>query len=743
MQKLVTSHASALGVPEEYVFLPLLSCVAGAMGRAEVSVSEEWRERCALWCAVVGRRGSKRTATLNRFIGAANQPRHPSLDSPLFTHAAVAELLSDIKDDVHMNTILHEDLSQVLDVLLKDSKVNLSRLKRLYDSTPSTGGTPALNMAGFVVAEDAQTFMETQTVDLLSRFLIACPPDVLYYSKDLKVPMPNNTPSLSEILDVLHVQHSEPRLYSLTGNAKLLFNQYYDRYIETLRDLSADARRYCHVAKAPGQLVRLSCVLCALRQALKYVVYQEDINTGTWNFDIGQEDVEASKIIVDQVLKTKFSLLDARPRVEATDRHSPPPQTPVARPPQPPSAPSENNIPVKRQRMSSESSTGHSPGSQTYEDRNEPVTTVAVSQQMQQLNENGAMYQHQPPYTHTALSYAGQQLNNLLRAAAMQRSQLMAAQAVQAAQQGHHVAPPPPQPSSEPTPRHTVYKKEYEPPTTPQQNNQVPVTWPSPSMTPGNGNGTSGHGGNSSDEQSPTHSSGGNNPNFKHESAVRAFYRNNMDQPLGLFDEDPKKFIEEHGVKLKKLLEFRMDYRISPSTCAQRHLIPPLSRTEMLKFDTQTKYPVQVAKEFLLKVAQLGFGSIETVIHPANKRRSSFFQKYPFDQLAEEPKAILTKLNISESDYMAAFLPNGGRDAVYGFPFSAGGHLPSMVPLPSSQYSMASPGTPNSETSTHSTMAGMSSLAGVGGTNTTMSEHAHLYKAEPLDMHDSDDDSQM
>ena len=716
------------------------------MGRAEVSVSEEWRERCALWCAVVGRRGSKRTATLNRFIGAANQPRRASLDSPLFSHTAVSELLSDIRDDVHLNTILHEDLSQVLEVLLKDSKVNLSRLKRLYDSTPTTGGSPALNMAGFVVAEDAQTFMETQTVDLLSRFLIACPPDVLYYSKDLKVPMPSNTPSLSEILDVLNVQHNEPRLYSLTGNAKLLFNQYYDRYIETLRDLSADARRYCHVAKAPGQLVRLSCVLCALRQALKYVVYQEDINSGTWNFDIGQEDVEASKIIVDQVLKTKFSLLDARPRVEATDRHSPPPQTPVARPPQPPSAPAENNIPVKRQRVSSESSTGHSPGSQNYEERSEPPTSVAVSQQMPQVNENGAMYQHQSSYT--ALSYAGQQLNNLLRAAAMQRSQLMAAQAAVQVQ-GHHVPQPPPQPVPETPARHVAYKKEYETsPTTPQQNNQVTPAWPSPTLPGGNGNGTSGHGGNSSDEQSPTHSGGGANaPNFKHESAVRAFYRNNMDQPLGLFDEDPKKFIEEHGVKLKKLLEFRMDYRISPSTCAQRHLIPPLSRTEMLKFDTQTKYPVQVAKEFLLKVAQLGFGSIETVIHPANKRRSSFFQKYPFDQLGEEPRQILTKLNITESDYMAAFLPNGGRDAVYGFPFSAGGHLPSMVPLPSSQYSMASPGTPSSETSsTHSSMAAMSSLAGgVGSTTTTMSDHTavHMYKAEPLDMHDSDEDSQI
>lgn len=39
MLKLVVAHAHALGVPDESILLPLLSCVAGFLGGAHVKVS--------------------------------------------------------------------------------------------------------------------------------------------------------------------------------------------------------------------------------------------------------------------------------------------------------------------------------------------------------------------------------------------------------------------------------------------------------------------------------------------------------------------------------------------------------------------------------------------------------------------------------------------------------------------------------------------------------------------------------
>ena len=140
----------------------------------------------------------------------------------------------------------------------------------------------------------------------------------------------------------------------------------------------------------------------------------------------------------------------------------------------------------------------------------------------------------------------------------------------------------------------------------------------------------------------------------------------------------------------------------------------------------QTKYPVQIAKEFLVKIAELGFGSIETVIHPANRRRSSFFQKHPYENLGQEPRNILQKIGVSEVDYMAAFLPNGGRDLVYGFPVSSGSISSVQISSP-----MAA-------------LAGVAQIA-LNAAHTEASqnhaEEAAMPKNEPpeLPSHDSDD----
>ncbi len=780
------------------------------MGRTEVEINAEWREKCAIWCAVIGRRGSRRTATLGRFMAAAETLRKSNTtveDVLRMQMESAPEIFHEMKDDIHLNTILHEDLQHVFDVLFSDSKTNMSRMKKLYDANPTSSGPPNLNIAGFVVTENAMDFLEKQPLEMTSRFLVTSPPDVVYYSKDLKVPIPANTPSLSDLFQVLWIRHSEANTYYLRGTAKALFDQYYDRYAETLRDMMADDGRYSHVAKAPAQLARLSCVLCALRQALKYVVYQEDAANGTWNFEIGQEDVEASKIIVDQVLKTKFTLLEAKTNEDRQERLDIAAQMRVI---QSHPAPEYNGTtPTKRARLSSESS---------Y--TTPPTTINSHVEERSQENSNHFVDPAVSPYaTYSAATYAAQQLNSLLRAAAIHRSQLPTS-SQQTSQ--HHSQPSHQVTAASEAATRSLIRQEYE---TAASNHHVALTqvssgstWPQVSSTRSEGtnhhisSGSSNSGSQHQDadvphlnsnstsqqplqqqqqqqQQAPPHpppppppphmleTENHSPPNHTgqdikpNDEGFRAFFsRSNTDQPLGFFDDDPKKFVEEHGTKLKKLLEFRMDYRISPSTCAQRHLIPPLSRMEMLKYDTQTKYPVQIAKEFLLKVAQLGFGSIETVIHPANKRRSSFFQKYPWEQLGEETKQVLQKLNISEADYMSAFLPNGGRDAVYGFPFSQSPHgPPSMVPMP--QYSYGNPGSaeghaamaqqmlmvaaksesPESLDSTVASTQHQMALAAAkaqaieAGHSLSAARHMHMVapKTEPNNPPDSDEDSQL
>ena len=69
---LITSHAHALGVPNEYIFFHLLSSASALLNSSCVEVHEGWRERTTIWCGVVCKRGSRRSATVGRFATSVN-----------------------------------------------------------------------------------------------------------------------------------------------------------------------------------------------------------------------------------------------------------------------------------------------------------------------------------------------------------------------------------------------------------------------------------------------------------------------------------------------------------------------------------------------------------------------------------------------------------------------------------------------------------------------------------------------
>ena len=693
MLKFVSCHASALGVPADYILFPLMSSLSGALRHTEIEIHEEWREKCAIWSTIVARRGSKRSATLNRFIGALDTLQSAlqsaNIESAISENCSIAKAAGEFRDELHLNCMLHEDLNHVFNVLSQGKEKTFSdKMKRHYDLSPTKEGSISLNLTGFIVAHEACNFLQNNGADITSRFLMAWPRDVLYLSKDYKVPIPANTPSLKEILEVLCLKHTGHVKYVLRPPCLNLFSYYADLYRERIADLGSDEARYCHLNKAPGQLARVACVLSALRQALKYIVYREDVRA-CWNYEISQEDLEAAKIIVDHAVRTKLFILslgnmqkvDDAKRVEAEflDRLLSAQQRDAVLnqqtyPPATASAGQSINqygstsgqgyySSPKRARTASESSPQSSPQSTiAMECKSEPAYYNNLGAGPNVYNSPGPLQQTSPtvPPTYSSQMYASNSSNALFR---------MPVTPSQIPQQN-----PSPQLSMQPSP-HGVSE--------PVTHTLQPTTPTSPAIEASN---TTGSSGDMSVQplppppptmptvpSAPPRAEPGSSSTNGMSTHARAFFsRNNGDQPLGFFEEDPEKFVEEYGSRIKKLLEFRMDYRISPSTCAQRHLIPPLSKREMMKYDTQTKYPVQIAKEFLVKVAELGFGSIETVIHPANRRRSSFFQKHPYEHLAQEPRNILQKIGVSEVDYMAAFLPNGGRDLVYGFPVSSG-----------------------------------------------------------------------
>ena len=116
-----------------------------------------------------------------------------------------------------------------------------------------------------------------------------------------------------------------------------------------------------------------------------------------------------------------------------------------------------------------------------------------------------------------------------------------------------------------------------------------------------------------------------------------------------------EEFWQRYAGRIKRLLEWKQD-RVLPSTVAQRHLVPPLSRATMETLNTSTKYPVAMCKEYLYIVCELGFGTMQDNFTNNNTRRSIYFQKRPYNELSASAKNILNELKVSQVDYNAAFV---------------------------------------------------------------------------------------
>ena len=672
--KLITSHAHALGVPNEYIFFPLLSSVSGLLNSSCVEVHEGWRERTTIWCGVVGKRGSRRSATVGRFATSVNNLKKtaPHFHAPNISVDSIPTHLLGPPDPNACTTNLcfFENFSELFNVLdLDRPQIGYLKLRKSYDYDPLDDTSFAANLGGFFLPESLGDLFHNLPIEIASRFVVTWPKPVLYSSKDLKVPMAANTPSLADVFKVLWHKHQQPIVYTLSPTAKAAIDQFSDAISDRFKDTTEDEGRYCHLMKTPGQLARIACVLGALRQALKYVVYHEDLARLQWNTVLTHDDVEAARIIMVHILRVKtivLSLVD-RKKYDAANTLTPSncngggsssSMSGVSTKQERPTSPQDP--PSKRHRHSTDSQYPLQPSTISLLSlhaaaANHYTAAAAVNNAAHYLQAQARVPEVNPSSASSSNLNMFKVPQGSQAAAAAAAQQELYQQQQQQQQQPAPVAPHTPQASSSKENGHVSASS------TPDSNGGH---WGRLADPQGNGSIESGivvkMENNSGSSGTPDGISAGEN---------NRTYKNHLDQYLGLFTESNDEFVTEHAVKIKKLLEFRMDYRVSPSTCAQRHLIPPLTKKDMIRYDTQTKYPVQVAKEFLLKVADLGFGHMETVIHPANKRRSTFFQKRRYEQLPEEAKGILERLAISEMEYMSAFQPIENRESVFSFPY--------------------------------------------------------------------------
>ena len=611
MVKLLTSHLQAVGVPKEYIFFPLLSTVSSFMGQSMIRISEEWTERCSLWTAVVARKGSKRSAVLDRFMvailesGRMDQGSSPGGQTQIPLGVDVTwdeELTSAVYSEGKRHLGIFEDLttSNLME------RTSLRQAKRSYDSRPRESGTTtrgSLSVFSFLPPEDALALLEDKNVDLSSRFLVACPKSSLFKSSDIKTPMPSNTPSLSRIFEVINLVHVQPLTYTFSPQAKVAFDGYYDVLQDGMVRFDKDERNYCILAKAAGQLARLTACLAVLRQALKVVVYHETVSPANWNVEINAEDIEAGKLIMDYVIDIRFTLLS---RVSAFKAQQMYPATGSS------NQQANMNVgqvfmareepPAKRARVAP-ADTVQSPMVANSVTANEIPDSNQVSVTIRQ-NPAAAKQAQRPP--HNSSQQQSTTTNNQLPGF---NSTFVGGGNSSAYGMGYGSA--------------TVGQGDYVP--TQGYFSTCPV----------------------SDEK--YYLPGRRNTGYMD-------FSNLSQDEMDGYTEEQQKFVRRFGYKVKKLLEYRPEYRISPSCCAQRHLMPPIPKTEMARYDTQTRYPVIAAKEYLGQVADLGFGTIESTWHATNNRRSIIFNKHTYDKLTARARNLMNRLQIDVNEYMSAFL---------------------------------------------------------------------------------------
>ncbi|XP_074654599.1 uncharacterized protein LOC141908448 [Tubulanus polymorphus] len=635
MMKLVTSLASNFGVADEYIFYPLLSCVGAVLGRTQIRVNETWTEKCCVWLAVGSQRGSRKTSVLSHFtkilrreIVTRSTPdgaQLPTGSGILRDYMDACELESFYKSNPPCAISLFEDGHAAFKMFELDKKPrNKINLERFHDAEHfETDLCPVYNIFAFI-GDDIVNFFERSENPLWDRFVFTSPREKTFFAGDFKVPIATNTPDLSAVLKMLYDRHcpaadQSSLTYTIAPDTVKYFQETCDEFTSAVKTANHNTLK-CLWRKSAGQLVRLACLFKALRQALKCVVYKEE--PVVWPTEITTEDFYAAKLLVVHSVNTISSIL----MLDIVRQTSSEFRTP--------SIELETGSRAKKRRFET------TRGNNTMIDgdiaaiaiKEEPLDglelAIALSHHAKQttpstranLQPTGVKYERENSAVNGAFNIA--HISDSYGCLNADGSQ---------------------SPTDIQTPEEMAERiSSLNIPDVVNGLDQQPV-FPCTSFEP-----------------PPMRLQ----PGFSHFGMVPF---SDANPHTTMTHDEAIAFSKQYAQKLRKLLEFNLDYRITPSVAAQRHLMPPLSKSEMEMYNTPTKYPAALGKEFLVQVGRLGFGTMETVTHPTNKKVSMFLEKRPYSKLGPLQRQIVQKLGITVDQYNEAFANKT--------------HLPVYVPL--------------------------------------------------------------
>lgn len=116
----------------------------------------------------------------------------------------------------------------------------------------------------------------------------------------------------------------------------------------------------------------------------------------------------------------------------------------------------------------------------------------------------------------------------------------------------------------------------------------------------------------------------------------------------GSFDATSMKYLD-------KFLRFKPEgsIYIQASDVSQYRLMPATSAN-----GSRNRYPVDQAKQFMLKISEAGFGNCEEVTKTGSKRKTLIFRKRSFSELGEPPQELLKRIHLDQNTYDTAMETN-------------------------------------------------------------------------------------
>ena len=338
--QLLTSHANAIGVPNEFILWPLLTTVASFIGtNGHVRINSEWVEPAIIWFVIAARKGEKKTAALRRIRKPVEEieervrkewtEEHPNEDK-----TCCPQLIVDHFSFEELHSIMYRNSGQILGCFDEMSSFygqldlykHLSTMDRKTLLTLNGGGAwtrnfksysssikqTAFNVTGFIQPKFVFEMLHAgnDADGLNDRQLFDFPPERELMLDELKVPIPTDAPDLKMIFPLLMTVHKAKQMYTLEGEAYDLYRETHDELVREKLE-SADENVQGILSKARGYVARIAMILHCLEQAIECVENAGDLLSPdrNWETVVSPNAVRAATAIVQHFNRQKFIAL--------------------------------------------------------------------------------------------------------------------------------------------------------------------------------------------------------------------------------------------------------------------------------------------------------------------------------------------------------------------------------------------------------------------------------------------------